>query len=896
MEHLVLNGTWQFSYQPEGQLVTENIPPLKLFDAVMPVPGYWDDNLDSLKRTIVWSRDIRLNPNYRKIEYPLGSGKPFDTALPYLIGNGWYRKMLHAPENLEDQVLLLTVPGAVTDIAVFVNKQRVAFHQNHMTGICVPIQDYLQPGQDNELLLAVSNERRNVISCGYRGFKGFTGGIYGDVTLHQAAYCAVTDVYACPSEDLNTLTVNAQLQHSATAADVTLEYSLYAPDTHKRVCHTFSKDTQITWDSAHLRPWSDQDPYLYTLEVKTYVNDELCDTHQQNFGLRRMAIRGQEILINGHPVILRGFTEHGYYPLTCTAPLDAAYYRDAMRKYRQIGFNWIRFHTNVPNEDYLTAADEYGMLIQVEAPNEFTDPMWTDILLKCRKHPSVVLYCCGNEVRIKHHVIDRFEKLAAEQKELVPDTLFSPMQALLDADGHFEEEGQPIVDFPFPHNKTKLDRLKQFDVLQPHRHIGIDLIEPTWQELEPLVAYYEKPYTSHELGIHDSYINLDLEKRYEGTRIGTDLYSGARKQLDEAGMLPMAPTYFRHSCYWTAAIRKLEVERLRLINGVCGYDYLGAIDYHWHRCGYTPGVLNEFFEFKPGENAVDILRYNGENLVLADVVAKRNYWCGETITYNAFASIYGAQEPGKATLTWRLLGADGHCYARHSRSFDAIETHHKFSLSEISVTAPLLAKPEHCKLQLTLDCDHYYLENEYDFWIFPQIQAHPGDVLVYTQDDPELISKLEQGANVLILSPLDMKTMPINFMKGMAGRPIGCTATVLHDHPIWKHFPQEGWCDFQFYPMMVRSCTAVFNDDDPLPFDPILETVNSYKIIFKQAAMFEFTVGSGKALVCTFHLDGNDPAQVTLLAQILRYMNSSDFAPKHKMTAQQADKFFHAGS
>ena len=27
----------------------------------------------------------------------------------------------------------------------------------------------------------------------------------------------------------------------------------------------------------------------------------------------------------------------------------------------------------------------------------------------------------------------------------------------------------------------------------------------------------------------------------------------------------------------------------------CGYDYLGAIDYHWHRTGYQCGVLDAFY-------------------------------------------------------------------------------------------------------------------------------------------------------------------------------------------------------------------------------------------------------------------------------------------------------------
>ena len=69
-----------------------------------------------------------------------------------------------------------------------------------------------------------------------------------------------------------------------------------------------------------------------------------------------------------------GLTDHGYFPLTCTPPMDTAYYRKAVQKYQEIGFNWIRFHTTAPHEAYLDACDELGMMVQVEAPMVSTIP------------------------------------------------------------------------------------------------------------------------------------------------------------------------------------------------------------------------------------------------------------------------------------------------------------------------------------------------------------------------------------------------------------------------------------------------------------------------------------------------------------------------------------------
>ena len=59
-------------------------------------------------------------------------------------------------------------------------------------------------------------------------------------------------------------------------------------------------------------------------------------------------------------------------------------------------------------------------------------------------------------------------------------------------------------------------------------------------------------------------------------------------------------------------------------------------------------------------------------------------------------------------------------------------------------------------------------------------------------------------------------------------------------------------------------------------------------MIFKQAALFEFSLKKGRVLVCTLNLSGSDPAQITLLSQLLAYMQSGSFRPRHSLTFQEA--------
>ena len=100
----------------------------------------------------------------------------------------------------------------------------------------------------------------------------------------------------------------------------------------------------------------------------------------QKFGLRRLVTDGERLLLNGKPTYLRGVTEHCYFPKTVHLPRDLDYYRMITRKRKELGFNFVRFHTFVPPVEYLEATDELGMLVHVETPNFVTEPEFAAIV------------------------------------------------------------------------------------------------------------------------------------------------------------------------------------------------------------------------------------------------------------------------------------------------------------------------------------------------------------------------------------------------------------------------------------------------------------------------------------------------------------------------------------
>lgn len=895
-----LNGEWEFTYTPgrdfssRGMDIMTGLTPepgrlpfVEEFDCVMGVPGYWDDQLDSLRPNDWWA-GAKFNPNYRPIEFPMGLDSP-DASLSYLVGTGWYRKLIFVPHELQGGILGLYIGGVVMDAEVWVNRVKVGSHDWHSTPHELRIEDYVKFGESNELIIAVDNTRRDRIGLNIRGYPGRSGGICRDVFVNVGGPARIEDFHV--HRDGEHLNWTAELS-GAIGPDAILRWEVTERETGKTMGSGELPASDLSagkaaWRSAvmqGLRPWSDRNPVLYDVSVSLRQADRVADTVRRTWGMRVIAARGTDLFLNDRPILLRGATEHHYFPLTCTAPGDVETYLHNLRKLKELGFNWLRFHTWIPSEAYMEAADRVGMMLQVEPALGFTAAEWTSIVRVCRKHPSVIIYCCGNEEVIDEAMIAFMRRLSAIRRELAPDALFNPMEALKGIEyGTPEQMGERYVTEPFFFNRERLEQVNAFsDALGSFAQAKLSYwsVSCDWRQVDEWMAMYGKPILSHEVGILGSYLDLDLEHRYEGTRIGTQLYASVRRNLQKAGLLDRASRYYQHSCRWLMLLRKHCLENARKCRHISGYDLLGAIDHHWTRCGYPSGILNEFYEMKPHESIANVLTYNGESVLLLDHTNHRNFRCGERLDYELYASLYGDGDlaGGRLAIYAKL---DGRIIHRTEREAGPLTAGGLSSLGRLVLDMPQVEKPAKLTVHVRLSGGEYELANSWDFWVFPRVEPLPPQgVRVVRGIDKEALDELCRGGRTLLLGGAPFKTMPTMFQAAQAGRANGNMAALIAEHPLFRNFPHEGFCDWQFYPMLEGGCTVEFNALNT-PFDPILELANSFKEPLKKAAIFEVNVGEGRLLVCSLNMDPADPAVAFLLNEIYRYAESAAFRPRH---------------
>lgn len=897
-----LNGEWEFAYTKHapdmGGLGQEEdfraFPADKSYEIRMPVPGYWDDYEERLIFGSFWSRGKRVNPDFQPFTMPIGSVSPPDMSLPWLLGCGWYRKRFWAEADWGEKSVVLHVGGVTMEAYIWLNGRWIGHHEGHLTPFSYSLSGALIPGEENELLIAVSNTRTDRSGCSIRGNKGRSAGITRPVFLEVTGKQRLEDVYVYPDASMEKLLWQAEVSGEG-ACEIRWEVL----DTERgRIadCGTVPIETgKTSWESSadKLERWSDNSPKLYRLRLELVQDGIVEDEMEQSFGLRLVEAKGQSILLNKRPVFLRGATEHAYFPMTCTVPMDRQYYVNAIKTLKSYGFNWMRFHTWVPPLECLEAADELGMLIQVEMANGFAENEWQDAVLACRRHPSVIIYCCGNEVRMDEKMLPYLEKMAECLHRQVPDVLFNPMEGLRGIEYDVDDAHTGFHEELFRYDR--LERLDKFsDVYAPHGHqFSYHSLAATEEAVEKNLGKFHKPCLIHEACINDTYLNLDLEKRYEGTRIGTKLYSAVRAYTERMGVLDRTPIYYRNSCLWMKQVMKYSLENARRSNRVSGYDLLGAIDFHWHRSGYGCGFMNEFYELKEGFAREEILSYNGESVLLASVGKNRNVRGGQELEIPVQAALYGENAAKDGVLSYYLGDGTRRVYCSGKLPIAFADHYTVTQIALLRLVFPKVERPEKVRLKLHFDAQEYQLDNSWDYWVFPEEAPYFKEssggaeavdaqaehkVLIVQRLDKEAFSALAAGARVLLFGSGPFPSVRTSFQIMTAGRPQGLNATVIYEHPVTKHLPHEGFCDWQFQPMMDGGETVVFNDA-PVPFVPIVEMVSGYKIIRKQASMFEMRVGKGGLFVCSLNMKNQDAGTLYLRKLLERYIASEEFCP-----------------
>ncbi|ANQ52467.1 DUF4982 domain-containing protein [Flammeovirga sp. MY04] len=363
----------------------------------------------------------KLNlPHDWAIEGPFDPKHDARTGGLPISGVAWYRKSFVPQEEWKGYVVTLEFDGVMNNSEVFINGKKVGERPFGYIGFEVDLTEYLIYGKDNQIAVKVAPEELSA-----RWYPG--AGIYRNVWLEVKSNVHVTHwgtFVTTPKVTEKEAIVSIQTTINA-AKEVQGIHSLKTVILDPNGKEITKAVKQIVFDNQTdiiTQKFEINNPQLWDLEhpnqyqAVSYIDDgdQIIDTYKTKFGIRNIEFTQEGFYLNGKKTSFKGVCMH--HDL---GPLGAAVnYRATQRQLellKTMGVNAIRTAHNPPSPEQLALCDEMGILVQVEAFDEWQKgkvangyhKFWKkwhekdlrDMIKRDRNHPSVVMWSIGNEVK-----------------------------------------------------------------------------------------------------------------------------------------------------------------------------------------------------------------------------------------------------------------------------------------------------------------------------------------------------------------------------------------------------------------------------------------------------------------------------------------------------------------
>lgn len=159
-------------------------------------------------------------------------------------------------------------------------------------------------------------------------------------------------------------------------------------------------------DPWTMKTWSPENPHLYDLQLNLYKENELLDTVHSYFGMRKISIEGNKILLNNRELYQRLILDQGYWQDSDLTPPSIEALEVDIQKVLELGYNGVRKHQKVEDSRFLYLADKYGLLVWLEVGSTYAfndravqnfSQEWMEIVKQSYNHPSVITWVPFNE-------------------------------------------------------------------------------------------------------------------------------------------------------------------------------------------------------------------------------------------------------------------------------------------------------------------------------------------------------------------------------------------------------------------------------------------------------------------------------------------------------------------
>ncbi len=663
----------------------------------------------------------------------------------------------------------------------------------------------------------------------------------------------------------------------------------------------------FTLDASNLKKWSIDEPNLYIAA---------CEEGEQVFGYSSIrTFQNKQVLLNDAPIYLRGFIRgivaHDHPNMTGLSDYEAALKN--IRQAKKYGFNLVRFHSTIPSEEFMRAADELGILVHIEIGFAYdydsegnkqnlsvNNGEWENTLLKFRNHPSLAICCIGNELHNSGHYKE-VKVLYEKGKALAPNKLIVDNSGW----GEFDRSTADIFSqhiayfFPYAHHADMFNDDEHwlvngsaFDAKMQDSFESIDaeVKADRWAEAV-------RPTLSHE-AMH--YIDIPdyeaLNRKFDefASRVGEEYLKekGIKKPryltdlpklIEQKGLKDYMPDYMRASRSWKLMAMKVFMEALRQ-SELCGYEMLQFSDCLKYE---NKNGIVDFFDDDKGIDAGWLKKLNSDLVLTADL-EKPCCYEGETVKVVLWASDFLPEAEVKGDLIVKFDGKSVY----EGKDFVLAGGNQKLATLDIKLKTAGVKT-----IEASFVSENVTATNDWKIWVYPEAEIKSLPELDIKDGAlKDYLSKGSAKSELYVTDSLNEKL----FEKLDAGK----TAILLYEHLsernawqmqgalerfkpcIWdrgsnlggivknekvKNAVQGELFDLNFQPLLeagykvnldnfpVKTAEHILGVDKPVR-DRMKGLIAGIKdfiaedTLRKFSHLFSLNVGAGRLIVCTFNL------------------------------------------
>jgi hypothetical protein len=813
-------------------------------------------------------------------------------------GPAWYQRDVDIPVSWRGKQVMLFLERSHWVTRVWLDSRFAGTRDSLISPHIYDLGNGLAPGK-HRLTICVDNTKKidlgRFVSINYEGTQTNWNGLIGKLELRAEDPVAIADVEVYPDVARKLARVRVTLSNRTgqpVDGDLTIAAaSLTGGGTIPAIKTKFSVvDTQGAVEvnlpmGANVRPWDEFSPALYEASVLMTARRggaRFTGSAKVRFGMRDFSTKRTQFTLNGRPIFLRGTLECAIFPRTGYPPTDVPSWRRIYRIIKSYGLNHMRFHSWCPPDAAFTAADEEGILIQVEGPqanvpagrdparDAFLEQEMLRIVRTYGNHPSFVMMTPGNEFGGPMELMTKWVDMLIHED---PRHLYSSAS-----------------------NNSLITPNRQFTVSSRPRGVqGTD----TGIDFRDFVAKQDRPLVGHEIGQWTFYPNFDEIPKYTGVLAARN-FELIRDDLAAKHMLDLAPRIVQATGHHAALLYKEEMELFLRTPGHAGFALLDLHDYPGQGTALI-GILDPFWDSKGFVTPEQHRRYAGPTVPLLRM-PKRTYTAGESFHAVVDVAHFGPTDLPRVQPEWSIRDQRGHAIAAGSLPAIAVPTGQFTSLGSFDASLATAAAP--AKLKVSVSLRDTQFANDWDIWVYPADGGVPvpPDVLV-ARTWAEAAKALENGRKVLLF-PLSVnpelsrpgKFLPVFWSSvWFPNRPPG-TMGILCDpkHPALAGFPTEFYSDWQWYDLLENSRTMIL-DSTPADFRPIVQVIDNFERNGKLGNLFEARVGKGRLLVCTLGLPAladKSPAAKQLMHSLYGYVSSNAFNPSGQLPASLLESMF----